>query len=35
MWEIYAADEYLEWFTQLSAYDKEVMLIKFHLSAEF
>jgi hypothetical protein len=35
MWEIYVTDEYLEWFSQLSDYDKEVILIKVHLLIEF
>jgi hypothetical protein len=35
MWEIYATDEYLEWFSQLSGYDKEVILTKVHLLVEF
>ncbi|MDR2314340.1 MAG: type II toxin-antitoxin system RelE/ParE family toxin [Spirochaetaceae bacterium] len=35
MWEIYATDEYLEWFSLLSEHDKEVILIKIHLLVEF
>ncbi|MDR2021043.1 MAG: type II toxin-antitoxin system RelE/ParE family toxin [Treponema sp.] len=35
MWEIYAADEYFEWFSQLSEHDKEAVLIKVHLLVEF
>lgn len=35
MWEIYATDEYLEWFSQLSERDKEIILSKVHLLVEF
>jgi hypothetical protein len=35
VWEIYATDEYLEWFSQLSEYDKEIILAKVHLLVEF
>jgi hypothetical protein len=35
MWEIYATDEYLEWFSQLSEHEKELILIRVHLLGEF
>jgi hypothetical protein len=35
MWEIYAVEEYLEWFYQLSEHDKEIILVKVHLLVEF
>jgi hypothetical protein len=35
MWGVYATDEYLDWFSQLSEHDKEVILTKVHLLVEF
>jgi hypothetical protein len=35
MWKIYATEEYLAWFSQLSEHDKEIILVKVHLLSEF
>jgi hypothetical protein len=35
MWEIYAVEEYLKWFSQLSEHDEETILVKVHLLGEF
>jgi hypothetical protein len=33
--EVYVTDEYLTWFSQLSEYDKETIMVRIHLLAEF
>lgn len=35
MWEVYLTDEYLTWFSQLPEYDKETIMVRVHLLAEF